>query len=156
MQSLEENMYIIETSLSHCETKLHFSVQRQKRFIMERFMTTLQSLSPHISFTNFYPTINQVDFGFDVATNYRFRFKFDQNNIVHILLLRRCETTSRQRFIRSTQKEFQDYTHVFQLPNVEYEKCKTTLIRFPVSKDLSNVDTLCQLCLNFMIKDKIL
>lgn len=156
MQTLEENIFIVEASLSHFETKMHFSVQRQRKIIMERFMTILQSLSPQISFTNFFPTINQVDFGFAIPTNYRFRFKFSQTNLVHILLLRKCESGNRQRFIRSTQKEFMNYTHVFQLPDIEYEKCQTTLIRFVVNEDLSNVETLCQLSLNFMIKDKIL
>jgi hypothetical protein len=156
MQSLEENIFIVETCLSHGETKLHFSIQRQKRFIMERFMTTLQSLSPQISFTNFFPTINQVDFGFAVSTNYRFRFKFASTNIIHILLLRKSEPKDRQRFIRSTQTEFLNYQQVFQLPDVEYEKCNTTVIRFTVNKDLSNIENLCQQALNFMIKDKIL
>ena len=160
MQSSTENIYIVETSLSDIEIRRHYSEQHQKRLLMERFITTLQSLCPQISVTNFYPLIYQFDFGFaNIITNYRFRFKVfnSDSKTVHIILLRKSEQNlSSQRFLRSTQFVFDNYCHVIQLPTIEYETCKTTLTRFTLKEDLSNMENLCQLTLNFMIKDKIL
>jgi hypothetical protein len=157
MQSSSENLFVLETCLNHEDTKSHFLKHYQKRFVMDRFMTTIQSISPQIAFYNFSSVINQVDFGFAFETNYRFRLNFRYSNprSIQISLLKRQES-KKTIFLRSTKVILKTYVHVIELPAVDYQVHKTNIICFFLHDDLSNMDDLCQEALNLMIEDKIL
>lgn len=162
MQTTNENIFVIETSLGHHEIKKHFASQNQKRVIMDRFMEIIQSMTSQICFLNIFPIIYQFDVAFiEFATNYRYRFQFDEINFhcINISMLKRMESRTKT-FLRSTetaiQTSLEKFVHVIEIPNAVYVLYKPNVLQFYIDDDLSNMDELCNKVLNLLIQDRIL